>query len=286
MLSRLVLAATLAFATGVGAAELKGALKPLTFLVGHWEGGGEVKETGGQARGVSDMTVEADGRLLLRRDRNETLDAAGKAVGGLGQMMSVYEESGAVRADYVDGEGHVIHYGPAAIVPGRSVEFTSVAPAGPLFRLRYEAEGVDTLKIWFGIKPPGAAEFQPIAIGAVHRAAAGAIPTRTALGDLRLSPAKRVDHVVVTRVDFAPGQAMPAHHHRAPVVCSVAKGAFAVKIGAATEMAVGEGGVTLEPQDARIAYFRNTSDQPARLLCMTLAADGDDPLNVMESAAR
>jgi quercetin dioxygenase-like cupin family protein len=272
---------------GAGAQTLQGALKPLQFLVGHWEGSGEVTATGGTARGVSDMTVEADGHLLLRRDRNETLDKAGHREGGLGQMMSIYEEGGAVRGDYVDGEGHVIHYGPATVVDGKSVEFTSVTPPGaPAFRLRYEADGPDALKIWFGIEPPGQTSFNPIAIGEVHRAgvaAPGAIPTRAPLGDIRIAPAKRVDHVVATRVEFAPGQAMPAHHHNAPVVCTVAKGAFAVKIGAGPEAKVGEDGVTLEPQGARIAYFRNLSaSEPARLICMTLAADGDEPLNVME----
>ena len=115
---------------GAGAQTLQGALKPLQFLVGHWEGSGEVTATGGAARGVSDMTVEADGRLLLRRDRNEALDKAGHREGGLGQMMSIYEEGAAVRGDYVDGEGHVIHYGPATVVDGKSVEFTSVTPPG------------------------------------------------------------------------------------------------------------------------------------------------------------
>jgi hypothetical protein len=170
VISTFALMAAFTFAVSARAGELRGALAPLGFLVGHWEGGGEVTDTGGKAVGVSDMTVEANGRLLLRRDRNETLDKSGKVVGALGQVMSVYEEGGAVRADYVDGEGHVIHYGPAVIVPGRSVEFTSVAPAGPIFRLRYEAVGADALKIWFGLKPPGVADFQPIAIGDVHRA--------------------------------------------------------------------------------------------------------------------
>ena len=93
--------------------------------------------------------------------------------------------------------------------------------------------------------------------------------------------------MVATRVEFAPGQAMPAHHHNAPVVCTVAKGAFAVKIGEGPETKVSDDGVTLEPQGARIAYFRNLSaSEPARLICMTLAADGDEPLNVMEAAAK
>lgn len=271
------------------AATLDGALKPLEFLVGKWEGAGAVQETGGRARGVSVISVEANGKALLRNDHNETYDKAGKLKESFGQLMTVYEEGGAVKADYVDGEGHVIHYGPAVAVDGKSVEFTSIAPPGaPVFRLRYEASGADGLKVWFGIRAPGKADFAPIATGELHRAAAsatGTTPTRIPLGDIRLAPSKRVDHVLVTRVDFAPGQAMPAHHHRAPVVCIIAEGAFATRIGAAPETQVDAGGVTLEPQEARVAYFRNLSaERPARLLCTTLAGDGDEPLNVMDDA--
>jgi hypothetical protein len=159
-----------ALAGGAWAAELTPALQPLGFLVGHWEGGGPVSDTGGRAHGVSAITVEADGRALWRNDRNETFDKSGKPTGGFGQVMLIYPEAGGVKADYVDGEGHVIHYGPAVIVAGRSVEFTSIAPASaPTFRLLYETEGADTLKISFTFRPPGGTTFLPIAVGEVHR---------------------------------------------------------------------------------------------------------------------
>lgn len=156
-------------APGLAAAQaLDPALRPLAFLLGRWEGQGEVNDTGGRAHGVSTISAEADGHLLLRRDRNEVLDKAGRPTSGFGQVMMIYDEAAQVRGDYVDGEGHVIHYGPAVITPGRAIEFTSLGP-GPIFRLRYEAEGTDTLKIWFGLRPPGAPGFQPIAIGEVRR---------------------------------------------------------------------------------------------------------------------
>ena len=146
------------------------ALQPLQFLVGHWQGGGEVSDTGGRSKGVSTISVEADGRALLRNDRTEVSGKAGHRAQGFSQLMTIYPDTGGVRADYVDGEGHVIHYGPASIVPGRSVEFTSVGPAeAPVFRLRYDAEGPDTLEIGFAIRPPGQTAFQPIAVGDVHR---------------------------------------------------------------------------------------------------------------------
>jgi hypothetical protein len=170
MLRLLTALAGLAMATGVQAATLTPSLQPLNFLVGAWEGAGEVSDTGGHAHGVSAITIEADGKALLRNDRNEVLDKAGKPTQAFHQMMLIYPDAGGVRADYVDGEGHVIHYGPAAIVDGKSVEFVSTAPAGaPVFRLRYDAVGADRLKISFSIQPPGQTAFQPIAVGEVHR---------------------------------------------------------------------------------------------------------------------
>ncbi len=285
----------LAFLALAGASQAQGqanalvpALEPLRFLVGRWEGGGAVSDPGGRAHGVSLISVEADGRALLRSDRNQVFDKAGNPTGSFGQLMTIYPDADGVRADYVDGEGHVIHYGPAKIVPGASAEFTSIAPPGaPVFRLRYDARGPDGLKVAFMIEPPGQTDFQPIAVGEVHRTpptpTVDSVPTRTPLASLRLPKPKTVDYVEATRVDFAPGQAMPPHHHSAPVVCIVAEGSFAVKIGGRPEMAVPTAGVTLEAPGERVDYFRNlSSDRGAVLMCTVLAADGDAPINVTE----
>ena len=152
------------------AAELAAPLKPIAFLVGRWEGTGEAKDAGAPERGLSTISVEADGRVLLRSDRTTVAGKPGQPGGSFSQVMMIYAEADGVRGDYVDGEGHVIHYGPASVVAGRSVEFTSAAPAGaPIFRLRYDADGADALKVAFMICPPGAADFHPIAVGEVHR---------------------------------------------------------------------------------------------------------------------
>lgn len=151
-------------------AELAAPLKPIAFLVGRWEGAGEARDAGAPEHGVSTISVEADGRALLRSDRTAVAGKPGRPGQSFSQMMMIYAEADGVHADYVDGEGHVIHYGLASVVAGRSVEFTSAAPAGaPVFRLRYDAEGADALKVAFMIRPPGAPEFQPIAVGEVHR---------------------------------------------------------------------------------------------------------------------
>jgi len=151
---------------------LKAPLAGLGFLVGDWNSGeGKVADTGGTSRGFSHVTVEADGWSLLRRDRNEIIGPDGKPAGGFSQMMLIYPEAGTLHADYSDGEGHIIHYDNAEIVPGRSVIFTSPAsPAAPGFRLTYTLKSPRDLGVDFSMLPPGGGAFHPIATGTLHRA--------------------------------------------------------------------------------------------------------------------
>jgi hypothetical protein len=149
---------------------LKPALAPVAFLVGSWDSGdGKVADTGGTSKGGSVITVESDGAAILRRDHTELFDKAGKPAGGFHQTMIVYPDGGGVHADYVDGEGHAIHYVSAEIVAGKSVTFSSAPGQGPLFRLTYEVQSPDALTVTFGMTPPGQSEFRPIATGTLKR---------------------------------------------------------------------------------------------------------------------
>jgi quercetin dioxygenase-like cupin family protein len=109
--------------------------------------------------------------------------------------------------------------------------------------------------------------------------AAPALPVRVPLGEVPLPAPKSVERVIVMRVNFAPGQAMPRHVHPAPVVCLVEHGRFSAQIGDAPAREVGTGEVTLEPANVEIGFFRNLSaSEPASLVCTFLAGHDDHEL--------
>lgn len=108
------------------------------------------------------------------------------------------------------------------------------------------------------------------------------LPVRVPMGEAVLPAPKTVERVIVMRVNFAPGQAMPRHVHPAPVVCIVEHGRFNAQIGEAAAHDYGEGEVTLEPANVPVGWFRNLSvSQPASLICTFLAGANDHELSRM-----
>ena len=112
--------------------------------------------------------------------------------------------------------------------------------------------------------------------------AAADLPVRVPLGEVPLPQPKSVERVIVMRVNFAPGQAMPRHVHPAPVVCLVETGSFSAQIGDAPARNVQVGEVTLEPANVPIGWFRNLSaTSSASLVCTFLAGHDDHELSRM-----
>lgn len=168
-----VLAVAMAVLAGAGGAQpapVTPGLAGVAFLIGEWSSGrGRVAESGGTSTGSSSIEPVAGGAALLRRDHTNLFDASGKPAGGFDQVMLIYPEGAALRADYVDG-GHVIHYTSAVVVAGKSVTFASEArPGVPTFRLSYALTSPETLAVSFSMAAPGTTEFHPIASGALTK---------------------------------------------------------------------------------------------------------------------
>ncbi len=120
------------------------------FLVGNWVGEGSGQPgTGG---GEFSFAPELSGRVLVRHSYAEYPSTKDRPAFRHDDLMVLYPESGKLRADYWDNEGHAIHY-TVTTEPG-SATFVSDGP-GPRFRLTYSAKSADKVAIKFEIAPPG-----------------------------------------------------------------------------------------------------------------------------------
>ena len=143
--------ALLAGPPALASSPLAGDLGALAFMIGEWKSVGD--PSGPDAGGTSSIEPDLSGRLLIRRDH--VLTTAGQA---FDIYMAMYDDGGSLRAEFVDTEGHVIHYAVTPAPDGRSAVF--VAPAsqsGPGFRLTYAAAPGERLHIRCEIAPPGGA---------------------------------------------------------------------------------------------------------------------------------
>jgi len=138
----------------VSAADEWGALQ---YLIGNWTGEGSGAP--GQGTGSFSFTPDLQGRVLVRKSRAEYPATKDKPAFAHDDLMIVFREpdenaEGALRAVYLDSEGHVIRY--AVTMFGDRIVFTSEPSRGaPQYRFTYTRQPVDELKIKFEIAPPG-----------------------------------------------------------------------------------------------------------------------------------
>ncbi len=115
-------------------------------LLGSWDA------RTADSKGGFTLERALDGKVLIRKNHAEYPDK--KIVHD--DLMVIYAEGGATRADYYDSEGHVIRYAVTMAPAQKKVVFLSDAQAGaPRFRLTYDYGAKDAIALAFDIAPPG-----------------------------------------------------------------------------------------------------------------------------------
>jgi hypothetical protein len=138
----------------------KGALDSLSFLLGDWKSDGGGKP--GAAGGGFAFSRRLQNRVIVRTSHAGYPAQQGRPAYVHDDLMVLYAtETGGIKADYYDSEGHVIRY--AGTAAGGELRLTSEAEAGgPRFRLTYKLGPDGALAGRFEIAPPGKSDaFSP-----------------------------------------------------------------------------------------------------------------------------
>ena len=123
-------------------------------LAGEWIGAG----TGAPGEGTGGFTFQRDlqGKVLVRRNFAEYPAASGRPAYRHDDLMVIYGDANARRADYWDNENHVIRYAITTSADGCSITFESPRSAAEAaFKFVYTIKTPDDVGIAFQIAPPG-----------------------------------------------------------------------------------------------------------------------------------
>ena len=111
----------------------------MKMLMGEWTGEGSGKP--GTGAGEFSFVPELQGKILVRRSFAEYPGVRHD------DLMIVYREGDATRADYYDNEGHVIRY--AVKIDNQRIVFST--DGTPRYRLTYTALPDEKLRVQFEI---------------------------------------------------------------------------------------------------------------------------------------
>ncbi len=128
-------------------------LQSIQFLQGEWQ----ADSSAGEASGGFTFSSQVQGRVMLRRNCADYPPQGERPALHHEDLMVIYEDAElALRADYFDNEGHIIHYSGLSPTTGRVVFISQATAPGPQFRLSYELDPQGSLHGTFEISPPTA----------------------------------------------------------------------------------------------------------------------------------
>ena len=109
-------------------------LAPLQFLVGTWR----AIDTPAGERGSFTFAFAAQNHVLVRKNEAVYDATPSHPASRHDDVMIVFAENGAIKADDVDSEGHVIRY-TVTVDANRATFVSDKDPKGPRYRLTYTA---------------------------------------------------------------------------------------------------------------------------------------------------
>jgi len=153
----LALAATLAAAVGTQAQPPRD-LSALGFLLGDWEA---IGSPSGES-GAFIFSLAVQDRAIVRTSYAKYDARDGRAASRHDDLMLIYVEDGALKADYVDSEQHVIRYVVEPRAANDVVFLSEVKAGNPRYRLTYTLGADGILTGQFEIAPPDSPDgFKP-----------------------------------------------------------------------------------------------------------------------------
>lgn len=168
----LILAVSVLFISAVSFGQ---AAKPdwstWNFMIGEWT----AAQTGGQLGQASSalfsLKPDLQGAILMRKNHAEYPASTGRPAIVHDDLMTIYQENGAMKAFYIDSEGQTIRYDVDLFLDKQKVVMLSEkVENAPRFRLTYSVPRPNALNITFEIAPPGKIEeFKVYVQGRVER---------------------------------------------------------------------------------------------------------------------
>lgn len=127
------------------------AFAPLAFLLGTWDA---VPDAAG-ATGNCTFEMSVQDRVMVRTNHAVTPPATGRPASVHDDLMVIYAEGAALKADYYDNEAHQIRYVVSASGPNRAVFLAEATATAPGYRLTYWLDAPGIVKGQFELAQPG-----------------------------------------------------------------------------------------------------------------------------------
>jgi hypothetical protein len=126
-------------------------LAPLAFLLGTWDA---VPDATG-ATGSCTLAMSVQDQVMVRTNHAHTPAANGRPASIHDDLMVIYVEGAALKADYYDSEAHQIRYVVSASGPNRAVFLAESTASAPGYRLTYWLDAPGIVKGQFELAQPG-----------------------------------------------------------------------------------------------------------------------------------